>query len=301
MYDQFPVHDVPQNNLAQRFFSQRWSAILLEIVMTVVITIAAGAAFDYFDPLDGEGAASADSAHNVSASVEIEALKTRQPFEFIIAKGAEYIGERRWAAALAMFDWAIALAPEDAMGYSWRGYANLQAGDYAEAQAAYRKLLELKPGDFDGHSALCWAYGESKDFPAAAAHCQRALKQALNRTHYAIALENWCWLRVEMGDYAQAAKICRFALEYAPEYEEARALANYNLGRVLVAQGRAREALPHLQTALRLGSTYSKMYLEIGLIYDRLGYRSAARASYATYRQMVGGAARGAAVGLADG
>ena len=56
MYDNYPKHDVPQQNLIQRFFAQRWSAIFIEIVMTIVITVAAGAAFDYFDPLDGERA-----------------------------------------------------------------------------------------------------------------------------------------------------------------------------------------------------------------------------------------------------
>ena len=77
-----------------------------------------------------------------------------------------------------------------------------------------------------------------------------------------------------------------------------RALAHYNLGRVLFAQGRMPDALPHFREALRIGSSYAKMYLEIGAIYDTLGLRSAAQASYATYRELVG--ERGAAVGLAN-
>ena len=56
MYDHYPAYDVPQNNIVQRFFAQRWSAILLEIVLTIVITVAAGQAFEFFDPFDGESA-----------------------------------------------------------------------------------------------------------------------------------------------------------------------------------------------------------------------------------------------------
>ena len=52
MYDKYPVYDVPQNNIIQQFFSQRWSAIVIEIAMTIVITVAAGRAFDFFDPFD---------------------------------------------------------------------------------------------------------------------------------------------------------------------------------------------------------------------------------------------------------
>ena len=116
------------------------------------------------------------------------------------------------------------------------------------------------------------------------------------------AIENWCWLLVEMGDYEEAAQKCRFALEYAPEYEELHALANYNMGRVYVAQGKIHKALPHFHEALRIGSTYPKMYLEISAIYDILGNHSAARSSYAKYRELLGNAAaRGTAVGLANG
>lgn len=299
MYDQYPVHDVPQNNLIQRFFAQRWSAIALEIVMTIVITIAAGAAFDFFDPLDGAEKTSADAAYSARGTVEIEELTTRDPLRFIKETGAAYIRERRFAAGEAIFDWAIALAPEDVESYAWRGYANMQSGDYVQAQADYGKVLEVMPADFAGHSALCWAFGETEQYDRAKAHCQQALQNAGNRTNYAIALENWCWLQVEMGAYDEAAKTCRFSLEYAPEHEETRALANYNLGRVLIAQGRTRDALPHFQEALRIGSSYLKMYLEIGRIYDTLGNHSAAQASYVKYRELSG--IHDASVGQADG
>ena len=302
MYDQYPVHDVPNSNLIQRFFAQRWSAIALEIVMTIVITVAAGAAFDFFDPLDRAAETSAYSAEITPSAVAVVESKTKEPLDFIKARGAAYIRERRFDAAEAMFDWAIALAPDDVESYSWRGYAKMQAGDYAAAQVDYREVLARKPGDFNGQSALCRAYGETRDFTRAEAHCRQALDIAFNRSEFAIALENWCWLQVEMGNYAEAAKDCRFSLEYAPEYEELQALANYNMGRVLMAQGRPAEALAHFHEALRIGSSYAKMYLEIGMIYDRLGYHAAAQATFANYRQFFGdGAGRAQAVGMADG
>lgn len=295
MYDQYPNHDVPRNSLIQRFFSQRWSAIALEIVMTIVITIAAGAAFDFFDPLDGEGETSA-------AVVEVEDSRAVEPLEFIQQRGKDYVRERRFAAAEAMFAWAIAVTPDAAESYSWRGYVKMQSGDYPGAQADYRQLLKLRPADFAGHNALCWAYGETKDFAEASEHCQQALRGAGNRANYASAIENWCWLLVEMGEYEQAAQYCRFALEYAPEYPEAHALAHFNMGRVYVAQGKAHKALPHFHEALRIGSSYPRMYLEISAIYDTLGFRVAARSSFAKYRELLGGeAARGTAVRLADG
>ncbi len=266
MYEQQPASDVPRENIVQRFFAQPFGAIVLEIVMTIVVTVAASQAFDFFDPFAGETAASA------STSV----IEARHPLESVTESGVAYARAGRLQAAEAIFDWAVAIAPDEARSYAWRGYARLRTGDYAGAQADYRRWLEAEPRDFTGHSGLCWALGEIGEFASAERHCRRALDIAFNRTEFAIALENWCWLQVELGAYESAARDCRFSLEYAPEYEELRALAHYNLGRALLGLGQERAALRHFEAALRIGSSYEKMYLEIAAAYARLGYRPTA-------------------------
>lgn len=54
MYDNYPEHDVPQQNIIQMFFAQRWSAILIEMALVIVISVAAGRAFDFFGPIDAQ-------------------------------------------------------------------------------------------------------------------------------------------------------------------------------------------------------------------------------------------------------
>ena len=54
MYDKYPEHDVPQQNIIQMFFAQRWSAIVIEIALTIVISVAAGRAFDFFGPINAQ-------------------------------------------------------------------------------------------------------------------------------------------------------------------------------------------------------------------------------------------------------
>ena len=61
MYDKYPEFDVPRSNLIQRFMGQHWSAILIEIVMTIVISVAAGHAFDLFGPFDSPSAAQVEA------------------------------------------------------------------------------------------------------------------------------------------------------------------------------------------------------------------------------------------------
>ena len=286
MYDEYPLYDVPQQNIIQRFFTQRWSAILIEIVMTIVITVAAGAAFDFFDPFDGAGASSVATEVSEGTALDGDGARARSPIDFIKRRGAEYLRDGRLAAAEAMVDWAIALRPDDQESYAWRAYIRMQRSDYFGAQADYRRLLNVEQNAFDAHNALCWAYGETRDYADALAHCERALALAVSPGEFASALENRCWLRVEMGDYAAASRDCRLALEQFSGGGEVEALAHYNLGRVMVAQGQTPAALAHFDQALRIGSSYSKMYLEISRIYDTLGYGSAAQATYAQYRQL---------------
>ena len=54
MYDNYPEHDVPQQNIIQMFFAQRWSAIIIEMALAIVISVAAGRAFDFFGPIDAQ-------------------------------------------------------------------------------------------------------------------------------------------------------------------------------------------------------------------------------------------------------
>lgn len=54
MYDNYPEHDVPQQNIIQMFFAQRWSAIIIEMALAIVISVAAGRAFDFFGPINAQ-------------------------------------------------------------------------------------------------------------------------------------------------------------------------------------------------------------------------------------------------------
>ena len=290
MYDDYPAFDVPQRNIVQRFFAQRWSAILSEIVLTLVITVAAGQAFDFFDPFNG---ADAEARSNETADMSEAAAVALAP---VTERGMAHARDREFAAAEALFDLAIAVAPGQADFHHWRGYINLHARDYEAARADFRQALDLADGDdaaYDAHVSLCWAYGESADFVAAMSHCRAALETASSPTQVAIALENRCWLRVEMGEYAAAASDCWQALEIYPGdcQLEVCALAHFNLGRVLLAQGLPAQALARYNQAYQIGSAYPDMYLEIARLYATLGYEAAASSSYRAYQSLIVGGA----------
>ena len=84
-----------------------------------------------------------------------------------------------------------------------------------------------------------------------------------------------------MGDFDAAARDCLNVLEIFPDcQQEVCALAHYNLGRVMMAQGKESLALRQFNLAYAIGTVYPDMYLEIAEVYDTLGYHAASQASY---------------------
>ena len=281
MYDNYPTHHVPRSNIVQRFFAQSAGAIALEIVMTLVIMLAADSALDLFGPFDQPAAASAESAQVMPAPRDA-LLPLREA-------SLNYLAQRRYRAAEAVADVAAASDPTDADNFALRGLVNLRSGDYAGAQDDFQTVLQLSPHDFHGHNALCWTEGELGRFTSARRHCQAALLAAQSVAQWAFALENRCWLSVESGEFDDAQRDCHAVLKLLSDcHSEICALAHYNLGRVAVARGQQQTALRHFNLAARAGSAYARMYLDIGRFYARLGLDGAAKRSLALYKQLSG-------------
>jgi len=287
MYDKYPEYDIPEQNIIQKFFTQRWSAIIIEIAMTLVITIAAGRALDPF----GTEIESPIEEQAIVEPVIIENPTSADGISVDVIKeyGIDYIRNQQYSEAAGLYDLAVVADPNDMSNYAWRGYANINAGDYLDAQADYNTVVSTDPNSFDAHNSLCWAYGELGQFDKSLDHCNQAIELAISPTDLAISYENRCWVNVEMGNYDEAHQDCSQVFEIQPNctYESC-ALAYYNLGRILLAQGEDSLAIDQFNRAYHYGSQYEVMYLDIAEVYDTHGYYEAALASYDRYIQLAG-------------
>lgn len=136
MYDKYPQHDVPQNNVIQRFFAQRWSAIVIEILMTIVITVAAGRAFDIFDPFASPvDSAASSQAHGILPPER--ALPGNEIALGIVARKARaHIKDGQTAEALALVDLLSLAKPIDAER-AWHLEIALLYDTLGESRKAY--------------------------------------------------------------------------------------------------------------------------------------------------------------------
>lgn len=116
---------------------------------------------------------------------------------------------------------------------------------FAEAVAAYRQGLELRPDDGLAHFNLGNALRELANLDQAATAYQQAttLEPGLAQAWY-----NLADLQQEEGRYAEAADNLRAALRAAPDYAD----AHFNLAVCLEQQGREAEARGHWERYLAL-------------------------------------------------
>ena len=104
-------------------------------------------------------------------------------------------------AAIANYDRAIALEPDDADAYHNRGIAKDAQGDYAAAIADFNRAIALEPDDADAYHNRGIAKDAQGDYAAAIADFDRAI--ALEPDD-ADVYHNRGVAKAEQGDYAGA-------------------------------------------------------------------------------------------------
>ena len=186
-----------------------------------------------------------------------------------------------------MYDLLVAVEPDNASYYPDRAKAASAMGDYNLAYRDTYTALRLEPEGRQWYlnNNLCYFAGELGEYELALAHCDTVLEGAADASLKLSALENRCWVRVEMGDYESGQDDCFAVLQEDPGCQFVSCvLAHYNLGRIGMAQGKIAIAVTHFDIASTRGPSfdyqYARMYLEMARVYDRLGRSGQALANY---------------------
>jgi tetratricopeptide (TPR) repeat protein len=187
-----------------------------------------------------------DDAGALKAAGRAAALDPRN-FDAQFTLGRALYGAGDDAGAAAAFRAALALRPEDARSRFFLATALEHAGDDAGALDAYRELASRHPRAADGHMGL------------------------------GVLL-----VKRGGGDVGEGLKELERAVEIDPNLYEARV----TLGRALVAQGRAAEAVPHLTRAAALAPGNPEPHYQLSLAYRRLGRKEESAAESETVKRI---------------
>jgi tetratricopeptide (TPR) repeat protein len=129
------------------------------------------------------------------------------------------------------------------------GVAQSNKKDYAAAEAAYKKAIELKPDHGDAYTGLATLYNQQKKFDLAAEASANAAKYtAAGGGGNAEAAYNQGVILFNGGKFAEA----KTQFEAATKADPAHALAHYQLGMTALNLGQIPDAVTALEAYLKI-------------------------------------------------
>jgi tetratricopeptide (TPR) repeat protein len=169
----------------------------------------------------------------------------------------------------------------------WVHLANAQVQEslqrYDLAQQEYRKAIELNPGAPGAHVGLGRAILNASKGPQASEEAAREFERELALSPAnAIAEFELGEIARERGQLDDAREHLLKAVHYNQDFFE----AQIALGRLLLKQGKAREALTHLKVAEHLEPRDKLSHYLLASAYKSLGDPDAARSELDLYRKL---------------
>lgn len=176
-----------------------------------------------------------------------EALKLRpEDPSILLAMGQAYLDAGRDDDAAEAFARALAGAPDDSRALTGLAYLELQGGDADGARAKLERALAADPGNALAMSYLGLLEMGARKYDLARAHLENALALAPDNL---TANFNLAGIYLMQGEYAGAEKHFRLVLERKPDDGEAR----FYLAGALEAQGKYDEALAEADKVVQSG------------------------------------------------
>jgi tetratricopeptide (TPR) repeat protein len=188
----------------------------------------------------------------------------------LLLLGMVYISAKRYAAALAVAQRASEALPSSYKVYATKGLAELRLQRYTDSEKSYQRAAELNPNAAEVNLGLAlsqWAGGDVqqgfatfeeglKRFPGDAYHCQEygrlLLKSAKPK---------------DSAAQTRAVALWQKAIALNSSLPE----PHYLLGDLALQKGNAREAVRHLEQAVKLDPKESKIHFALCRAYRRLG------------------------------
>jgi tetratricopeptide (TPR) repeat protein len=151
-----------------------------------------------------------DDAHEIVAELQTTyADRPEQLLKAFALDGELYMDARHFDAAVASYDKALRVKPDDTDMLYGRGLAYAEAGKIDQSVADFRKVLELKPGDVEASNALGYTLADNDRDLGEAQNLIGAARSA--RPDDPSVADSWGWLKFRQGQLDQAESTLRSA------------------------------------------------------------------------------------------
>ncbi len=196
-----------------------------------------------------------------------------------VALGMEYYDQGELDKAVAEFETAIELDPNDAEAHRNLGTAYGEQGKWEEAAAAYERAIEVNPDFGEAYGDMAGAYFYLGKIAEASAAGEKAIELAPD---YATAYNNLGIIYGSQGQIDAAIALFEEAIGIDPND----ANAHYNLGFAYENLGQLDAAIVEYQDAVRVDPNYLDAYENLGTVYARQGQFEQAIVQFETFLQL---------------
>jgi hypothetical protein len=155
-------------------------------------------------------------------------VSAADPYDQYYGDGINYSSQGRYADALAAYDRAVFISPNNADAWNNRGIALENLGRYSEAVSSYDKVISLQPGYADAWFNRGVAFRKMGQYPDAVASYNKAL--SINPS-YAEAWLNRGVALEYLGRYDESIASYDKALALQPNFTAARENRELVLGK----------------------------------------------------------------------
>lgn len=167
------------------------------------------------------------------------------------AEAVALVNAQKFDEAIAVFQQIVAETPKVPEAWQNLAYVYAQKQDWKNAEAAFLKALELKPGDTNLTTGLAAVYTQTGRQGEADALMNKTVAEhpgdASTQFNHAIYLVN-------AGKVEEAIAEFEAVLRTDP----AMATAHFHLGTLLVGQGKVPEAIAHLEKYLSMNPSHKE-------------------------------------------
>ncbi len=199
--------------------------------------------------------------------------------------GVEALRAGRSPDALKEFDAALAIDARFAEAWYGRGLVlDFSFGRADEAEKDYRRAIEIRPAYSEAHNALGQLLARTGRYPEALAEFDAALGNMLYKEPY-LARCNKALVLYRMGRKEEGLAELRSTVQAAPTFCKARR----ELGRILLDEGKPKEAVEELSSYARWCDKVPDAHLQLGLARMRAGDVAGAKESFERCRDLGSG------------
>ena len=199
-----------------------------------------------FELKPGSNAGPVSKEDAAKAAARTEALKAAY------AEGANLSNTGKHDEAIAKFNEVIAQVPKCTECYVNIGSNYAMKKDYAAAETALKKALEIDPNSVDAYNLLATIYNDQKKFPEAQAMSAEASKRAsAGGGASADTLYNQGVISWNANDFPKAQEFFAGAVAANPNHAE----AHFMLGQAYLNLGKLAEAAKEFDAYLKVAPT----------------------------------------------